>query len=569
MSRRASFAPPAFVAVAVAVVLAVIGWREFEFLTDDAFIAFRYVHNAVAGRGLVWNPPPFLPVEGYTSFLWVTILRVVWELFGIEPPQAVGPLSLVLGLGSLGLAARLVLRLPLGQNAGRQADNSSRDAAQRLLPWFVAAALFGIVANRTYLAWTSSGLETALFNFSFTAWVVLCIERGRAGARPGLAAALATAAAASALTRPDGWLAVAGTCALIGIERLQRGRFEVRELLGFLPLALPFVHLLWRHSVYGEWVPNTYFAKHLGAWPESGLRYAASFALEYAVWLWLLAALYWVARATRGLDLPALLKEPGWTGTWIGIGGLGVHFAYYTLSVGGDHFEYRVYSHLIPLLFVSFPWLLLRAGVRPSLTLAALVTFVGLSLPIPWAHHLATRDLVSREETHRLVQPVAPLLPAPLSLLAAPFDALQAWLIPHHVSMRHREHVAFLDFRRERLPSREEGARIGWESHPVVVSGNVGWLGWVLPNVAILDQAGLNDYVVARTAPPEGRERKMAHDRVAHLGYLACFQPNVLESKEGVQIIERPSPLTDADIVRCEKTFRPIAHTLKASDRRR
>jgi len=565
MSRRVSFAQPAFVVVAVAVVLAVIGWREFEFLTDDAFIAFRYVHNAVVGRGLVWNPPPFLPVEGYTSFLWVTILRGVWEVFGIEPPQAVGPLSLLLGIGSLGLAARLVLRLPLSQRAA----DSGQDAAERLLPWFVAAALFGIVANRTYLAWMSSGLETALFNFSFTAWVVLCIERGRAGLRLGPAVALATAAAASALTRPDGWLAVAGTFALLAIERLQRGRFEVRELLGFSPLALPFAHLLWRHSVYGEWVPNTYFAKHLGAWPESGLRYAASFVLEYAVWIWLLAVLYWVVRETRDLALATRLKEPGWTGAWVGIGGLGVHFAYYTLSVGGDHFEYRVYSHLIPLLFVSFPWLLLRAGLRPSLTLAALVSFVGLSLPIPWAHHLATRDLVSREETHRLVQPVEDLLPAPLSMLAAPFDELQAWLIPHHVAMRHREHVAFLDFRRERLPSRQEGARIGWESHPVVVSGNVGWLGWVLPNVAILDPAGLNDYVVARTTPPEGRERKMAHDRVAHLGYLACFQPNVLESKTGIQIIERAKPLTDADIVRCEKTFRPIAHTLQARARNR
>ena len=30
------------------------------------------------------------------------------------------------------------------------------------------------------------------------------------------------------------------------------------------------------------------------------------------------------------------------------------NFAYYTLRVGGDHFEYRVYAHLVPLAFASF-----------------------------------------------------------------------------------------------------------------------------------------------------------------------------------------------------------------------
>ncbi len=47
----------------------ITGWRELWFLTDDAFIAFRYVSNAMEGRGLVWNPAPFAQVEGYTSFL--------------------------------------------------------------------------------------------------------------------------------------------------------------------------------------------------------------------------------------------------------------------------------------------------------------------------------------------------------------------------------------------------------------------------------------------------------------------------------------------------------------------
>ncbi len=58
------------------------GWRLFWFLTDDAFISFRYVSNSLAGHGYVWNAPPFRPVEGYTSFLWVALLDLVWRLFG-------------------------------------------------------------------------------------------------------------------------------------------------------------------------------------------------------------------------------------------------------------------------------------------------------------------------------------------------------------------------------------------------------------------------------------------------------------------------------------------------------
>ena len=42
-----------------------LGWRLFWFLTDDAFIAFRYISQAHDGHGYVWNAPPFQPVEGY------------------------------------------------------------------------------------------------------------------------------------------------------------------------------------------------------------------------------------------------------------------------------------------------------------------------------------------------------------------------------------------------------------------------------------------------------------------------------------------------------------------------
>ena len=87
------------------------GWRQFWFLTDDAYIAFRYVSNSELGHGYVWNAPPFLPVEGYTSFLWVVVLDVVWRTLGSEPPVSANWISLVWAYGILILGAVMVMRL--------------------------------------------------------------------------------------------------------------------------------------------------------------------------------------------------------------------------------------------------------------------------------------------------------------------------------------------------------------------------------------------------------------------------------------------------------------------------
>ena len=322
-----------------------------------------------------------------------------------------------------------------------------------------------------------------------------------------------------------------------------------RAAWAWAPLLIPLAHLLWRRSYYGAWVPNTWYAKHLGAWPESGVRYAASFELEYAVWLSLGFVALSLARR------PRLSPQAG-----VVVAAVSLHFGYYTLSIGGDHFEYRVYSHLIALLFVSTPWLLGAAGVGCRSALAALAAFVALSWPIPWAHHLATRDMTTRSETHELLLPVAPRLVPPLSWLARPFDALQAWLIPRHVGMRQREHAVFHDQLARGLPPRREGATISWEERPVVAAGNVGMVGWRLPHVAVLDVLGLNDYVVARTPLPDTEQRKMAHDRLAPPGYLLCYRPNVAIDPSGrVSHRRRDPPLSDPEIARCEQIWRARA----------
>ena len=72
--------------------VALLGWLTSVawFITDDAFISFRYVRNLLDGHGLVFNPGEY--VEGYTNFLWVLELAAIWRLFGLRP-EARGPVA--------------------------------------------------------------------------------------------------------------------------------------------------------------------------------------------------------------------------------------------------------------------------------------------------------------------------------------------------------------------------------------------------------------------------------------------------------------------------------------------
>ena len=61
--------------------------------------------------------------------------------------------------------------------------------------------------------------------------------------------------------------------------------------------ALVAAHFLFRYAYYGEWLPNTYYAKHVRPWYESGFRYLLAAALETG--LYILLPLAFLALRTR------------------------------------------------------------------------------------------------------------------------------------------------------------------------------------------------------------------------------------------------------------------------------
>jgi arabinofuranosyltransferase len=522
-----------------ACVIATIGWKLFWFLTDDSYIAFRYVSNSVLGRGLVWNPAPFQPVEGYTSFLWVVVLREIWVLTGLQPPQCANIILLFFGLCSLYLGMRLVLRLTLPP------------AMEPWRPVFLALALLGTVTNPTYLAWLSSGLEASLFNFLFIWWVYEGTAPSGRGT-PAWCVRLTLSAALTALCRPDGLLMVVGTAAMLLVE-LRPVRW--RALLASSPLLLIPAHVLWRRATYGDWLPNTYRAKYEGPWPQSGIRYLASFILEFGVWWWLVLAAAWAVKRVRA---PGGLGAFSWQrlSAAVPVAVLVGHLGYYTFMIGGDHFEYRVYSHLIVLLFVTavlFATRLARSGAGAAALVAG---FILASWPIPWVHWSATKDIEDWHQGNPIVVAIADRFPWPLRPVVAVWDDLQDWLVRGHmVCMRHQEHKIFLERQLRVYPPREVGEKLTWDGRNVRSDAAVGYPGWILPNVAIIDRLGLADRVIARYGRTRSKsvdKRVMAHDRKPPPGYMECFKPDVFVDKAHVWLDPRKTPLTDDDIRRCE-----------------
>ncbi len=517
------------------------GWRLFWFLTDDAFIEFRYASNSVAELGYVWNAAPFLPVEGYTSFLWVALLDVVWRVTGLDPTQTANAISLVFSFGSLLLAAIMIVRIRWSARL------------RRAVPSFLALTLLGILTNRTFLTWTSSGLEAAMFGFFATAWVYCAVVISAPRKR---AVMMSSTAALIALTRPDGLLFAAASVvgALIAARSQAKPHAARTFLFGVLPLAIVVAHELWRWRFYGAWLPNTYYAKVVGAWPASGVRYAASYVLEYALWFPVVAVIGLAVKRRVRITNGDLRRHVGAHATpLLAVAVVLTQLAYYTFIVGGDHFEYRVYSYTVPLFFVALAYSLNALDVRVRTGLAVTTTFIVLAALIPWTHWSRTHALQTRQETFRMFVPVAPAWPAPVAWYADAFDRCQKWLRTHSVCVRHQEHKVFWKHQLAMHPSRAEGSAIPHDAFAVMATGAVGVPGWVFPRVSILDTMGLNDYVIARTPYPKAQVRRMAHGRQAPRGYIESYRPNATE--DGV-VEARERPLTANEIACLERFWR-------------
>lgn len=277
----------------------VVEGQRYFCLFDDAMISMRYAHNWARGEGLVWNSEE--RVEGYTNFGWTAVLALC-HVPKLSPAHTC-LLVQVLGIPTLWsclVGAALLAR------------------ACRLLP---VSAICAVALTATYynlLYFSLFGMETGLLCCLFTFGLYECVKSVQC--KEGRMRALLWFAPA-VLVRIDALLIALYVFAYLALTVRKK---HARLALGLLVvLTVIFVHAIWRHHYYGQWLPNTYYLKATG-WP---LAERLGAGLKQAVW----------AAATLGvpflLAVMSLLAAKRWHFLLLGPFVLSVAYQTY---VGGD-----------------------------------------------------------------------------------------------------------------------------------------------------------------------------------------------------------------------------------------
>lgn len=216
--------------------------RVWSFTIDDAGISFAYAKHLARGEGLVavaGGPT----IEGYSNPLWVFLLAPLTYLDSFLVAAKLLAATLLCAAAALGMSA-----------CARMDDRAGWD-------WTFSDVGFVAVMALTpqFVVWVPSGLENALFGFLVLCLTVLDIREAR---RPSVFPHSSIAAFAVCITRPEGVL-YAGAFGAVKLAHAAVRRPHLRQAgLYAATLACSLVaYHAWHYATFGEWVPNTYFAK--------------------------------------------------------------------------------------------------------------------------------------------------------------------------------------------------------------------------------------------------------------------------------------------------------------------
>lgn len=508
-------------AVAASLLLLAAHAALFFWICDDAFISFRYAAQLLEGNGLVFNAGE--RVEGYTNFLWVLEVALLGAL-GVPMAAASVVLSAAATLGTLWLTVQLAKSTPFP---------STR-------PLVSIAALLLLATNRNFAMWTTSGLETRQFTFLVLLAIWLA-RRAASGSSSWISVSLALAA--TELTRPEGALVAVSVGAWALWQLWAREQPRARPLLELiLPCAaIVAAHYIGRRLYYGDWLPNTAYAKVVRPWPDAGIVYYGAAALQNGLYLIVPLALLggwlrWLRRRDTLLALSAFVILP---------------HALYIVVIGGDHFEFRPLDFYWPLLAVGasdalggLALLLRRAlgrarlwqprGLSRALWGAALGMVLAYAGVLQLAQFIAEYPRRSKRDLAPEAPPVVSAESFPLGMVLPFFESLAkayqsslATLTSHAIAVSWIEHRGF---QATLLPMYGPYGAAPRELFPPSAVMAHQWMG-ILPfhlrEVTFIDKFGLTDRTIARHGAPKNERRHMAHDRSPPPGYLESRGVNI------------------------------------------
>jgi arabinofuranosyltransferase len=296
-----------------------------KYLTDDAFISFRYLENFLNGHGLVYNIGE--RVWGYTNFLWTIILAPFVKL-GFDPVL----ISRILGI--FFNSASLVLVITFYSKSNLE-----------IRKWGWAAGLL-LASSGAFVVQSLSGLETSFFSF-----LVLLTARSYSiylqKKKTSQLYWIGILAAAAAMTRPEGYFIFG----LLVLHFLYE--FRTQGLFLWTSLRIPLLifgafmslFLTWAYLYYSAFWPNSISAK-VGMSGEQilrGLHYLKVFAVVHPFPLLILLLSLLFFKRTEVIHRFMIF--------------LSLYFVFFNILVGGDFMiGYRLFHVMITFSYLLLPF---------------------------------------------------------------------------------------------------------------------------------------------------------------------------------------------------------------------
>lgn len=296
-----------------------------EAFADDAAITFSYSRQ-LANTGELIHTASSERVEGFSNPTW-TVLCALPFLLHMDP---------FIFARTIGVICLLVTLLLVFKTGERLLSSAAARFSSPLLVGMAPCVCF----------WTMAGLENPLFTLLIAALIWQVVREELDGARHWTGLILV----GLALSRPEGVIYALPIIIYKGLTLFRRPREERRlalrrHLTNLIWLVLPLVgFILWRRLYFGQWLPNTYFAKlvspHLlptdPTYDSRALRYVEGFFDIYRLWPLVFAAPAAIAVMKRWAEAVLLLSM------------VGTHLAFVFIVDGDWMGDFRFFSLTMP-----------------------------------------------------------------------------------------------------------------------------------------------------------------------------------------------------------------------------
>lgn len=283
-------------------------------LIDDAMVSMRYAQHLAQGYGLTWNIGE-KPIEGFTNPAWM-LLMVPAHIFHVAASKTSLPVMVLSGLCLLGTALAAYKLCGALSGGARYAP---------LIAAGITAFYFPLVF------WSMRGMEVGFLTL-LVELSLLCALSLVKGKRLAISALLGLLFVLALAVRMDSVLQLSIILAYVIVSQkpsLHRAAIPLAALI----LALAGI-LCFQHAYFGDFLPNTFYQKVVGASISERLRNGIVVFAEHATRDTLVLVLFSIASIMlhRGLKNRETAV----------LAGLFVVQCLYSVWVGGDYAEPEV-----------------------------------------------------------------------------------------------------------------------------------------------------------------------------------------------------------------------------------